>query len=454
MTDRMAGHATRPGSGHKQIGSWFVGLLLLALLVRTALLLTYQPVEFGDSASYLRLAEAIRGVGDRGYDGTRVPVYPIFIALLYMQPKAIWFGQMVLGLLTSLMLYWIMMKLTGNDRLGFLLGAAYTLIPGQFLFEAALLTETLTTFFIVAGLACLVGLKDSSSIWRSLLLAGLLGFVASAAGLTRPLFFPITLLLLPFVWWASGGARRARIAVTGMYALLPLLLQGGWLLYMESHWHVASPTAMAGYSMVQHTGGYFEYLPDRYAAIRDTYIQYRDAQVAARGVQTNAIWEAIPAISEASGLGFYELSREMGRLSWLLIREHPGLYLRNVLEGWIAFWKAPVYWQPDLIYPAAARSLLEALAVVGRGISVIVNFGFLILSVSAPFSHRIRQSLEQRPVILAGASMVWLTSLVQTLLDHGDNPRFLVPLQMVVFFVIIMVLESMMRGEEVISNAE
>ena len=50
--------------------------------------------------------------------------------------------------------------------------------------------------------------------------------------------------------------------------------------------------------------------------------------------------------------------------------------------------------------------------------------------------------------------MVWLISVVQTLLDHGDNPRFLLPLQMVVFFVIIIVLESMIRGEEVKSNAE
>jgi hypothetical protein len=35
--------------------------------------------------------------------------------------------------------------------------------------------------------------------------------------------------------------------------------------------------------------------------------------------------------------------------------------------------------------------------------------------------------------------MVWLISILQTLLDHGDNPRFLVPMQMVVIFVVIVV---------------
>jgi 4-amino-4-deoxy-L-arabinose transferase-like glycosyltransferase len=437
-----------------KISPWLIGLLGIGLAVRIILLFVYEPVFFGDSASYLRLAEAIKGMGARGYDGTRVPGYPLFLAVLEMNAQNLWIAQMALGLLISLLLFWMALKLTGSQRLGFVLGALYSLIPGQFLFEAALLTETLTTFFIVASAACLVGLKFSASAGRSMLLAALLGISASAAGLTRPLFFPITLLLLPFVWWLAGGSRHARLAVTGLYALVPLLMQGGWLLYMWSHWHVISPTAMAGYSMIQHTGSYFEYLPDRYAAIRDTYIQYRDAQIAARGVQTNAIWEAIPAISDASGLGFYDLSREMGRLSWLLIREHPGLYLKDVLTGWIAFWKAPVYWQPELVHPEAARFVLQALALVGRGISIIANFGFLLLSAAALIVRRIRQGLVQRPVILAGASLVWLISIVQTLLDHGDNPRFLVPLQMLVFFVIIMTLAGINRGEEASAYAE
>jgi hypothetical protein len=37
-------------------------------------------------------------------------------------------------------------------------------------------------------------------------------------------------------------------------------------------------------------------------------------------------------------------------------------------------------------------------------------------------------------VALAGTVLV--ASVVQTLVDHGDNPRFLVPLQAVVFLVV------------------
>jgi hypothetical protein len=31
--------------------------------------------------------------------------------------------------------------------------------------------------------------------------------------------------------------------------------------------------------------------------------------------------------------------------------------------------------------------------------------------------------------MLCLASTIWITSIVQSLLDHGDNPRFLLPLQ-------------------------
>ena len=254
--------------------------------------------------------------------------------------------------------------------------------------------------------------------------------------MVRPLFFPVTLLLLVGVWIVTPGGHRQKAQALALYSIFPLLIQGGWLIYMREHWNVLSPTAMGGYSLVQHTGGYFEYLPDEYAAIRDTYIEYRDRQVAERGVQTNAIWEAIPAISQASGLGFYELSREMGKLSWMLIREHPDLYLRNVAKGWVDFWKAPVYWRAEIFNSGVLQAGVSALAIAGRVISISANFLFILLSTAWVVSRRVRSWIRMDAVIGMSIGMVWLISIVQTLLDHGDNPRFLVPLQMLVFLAV------------------
>jgi hypothetical protein len=418
---------------------WFIGLLFLGLFVRVLLWLTYEPISYGDTGSYLRLGASILGTGERGFDGTRVPGYPIFMALFGLDPNLIWLGQMALGLVISGLLFYLGWQITGRAWVGFLLGSLYNSILGQLLFEANLLTETLTTFFIILSLVLFLGFIRSSSLGLQLILASGLGIAASLVGMVRPLFFPLTLLLLPFLWFGNHDGLKQRFSLIAAYALFPLIIQGGWLLYMRSHWGVLSPTTMAGFSMVQHTGGYFEYLPDEYAAIRDTYIEYRDAQMAERGVQTNAIWEAIPAISEASGIGFYNLSKEMNRLSWMLIREHPDLYLQNVGRGWINFWKAPVYWQPEAMQPVFISSTFQVLVWVGRGLSVLANIIFILLGIGILFSRKLRSSTKMDEVMWASLAMVWLISIIQTLLDHGDNPRFLVPMQMVVLLVVCVV---------------
>ncbi len=437
MTDNSKDAQPMPCNTDRSARWWFIGLIVLGLLMRAVLWLSYEPIAYSDTGSYLRLGEAVLGIGVRGYDGTRVLGYPVFVAFLGLEPLNIWLGQMILGIAISGLLFWLGWTTTGRVWIGVLLGALYNLIPGQLFFEANILTETLTTFLIVLSLALFLALFRSNTITAKLIFSACLGISASLVGMVRPLFFPLTLLFLPFLWFGIQTEKKHRLAVIATYAVFPLLIQGGWLLYMYNHWGVLSPTTMAGYSMVQHTGGYFEYLPDEYASIRDTYIRFRDAQIAERGVQTNTIWEAIPAISEASGIGFYDLARELNRLSWMLIREHPDLYLRNIVVGWISFWKAPIYWQPETMHPAVMRATFQILAWVGRGLSVLANFAFLLLSISIVLSRRLRSRIIIDPILWVSMAMVWMISIVQTMMDHGDNPRFLVPLQMVVVYVVL-----------------
>ena len=411
---------------------WPGSLLLLGVLERAWLWFSYAPISYGDTGSYMRLGEALKDLSFSGYDGTRVPGYPAFLALLDLQPDRVWFVQMFLGLMISMLLYWIAWRTTESMALGFVVGALYNLIPGQFLFEANLLTETLTTFFAVLSLYLFVCFTRVRSPACGYGLIMLLGVVASMVGLVRPLFFPLSVWFLPFVWLAAKGDWKQKMLFAALYSIGPLILQGSWLVYMKQHYHVVSPTAMAGYSLVQHTGEYFDYLPDKYASIRDTYIRFRDAQIAARGVQTNAIWEAIPEISKASGLGFYELAREMQRISWWLIRHHPDLYLKNVIEGWVSFWKAPVYWRPEAVQSVFAGVFLSGMAIVGRGISLLANFLFLSFSALVVVSAKWRRRLQFDLITIVACGMIWMISILQTLLDHGDNPRFLVPLQVLV----------------------
>jgi hypothetical protein len=147
--------------------------------------------------------------------------------------------------------------------------------------------------------------------------------------------------------------------------------------------------------------------------------------------------EAIPELSEVSGLGFYDLSREMQRLSLKLIREHPDLYLRNVADGWVDFWKAPVYWEAAQVSSPAIASGLRLWATIGRAVTLAFNAAFLLLSLWVVLRFRRHRHLLLQRLWLAPWGFIWLTSVVQTLVDHGDNPRFLIPLQPIVFYVVI-----------------
>jgi hypothetical protein len=67
----------------------------------------------------------------------------------------------------------------------------------------------------------------------------------------------------------------------------------------------------------------------------------------------------------------------------------------------------------------------------------MANAAFLALSGVAAFSRSLRARLGRDALLLAAAGSVWMISIVQTLLDHGDNPRFLVPMQMMVCFAVV-----------------
>jgi hypothetical protein len=422
---------------------WGGLLAAVGIIERAVLASTYAPVSYGDSPSYMRLAEVLARSWLKGYDGTRVPGYPAFLALLGLKPVAVWGTQMAIGVAISLLLFYVVLRSTQSAPWAFAAGVLYDVIAAQVLFEANLLSETLTTLFLVGSLALFLTITPQRGLRRLLLFSAALGLAASLAGMVRTLFYFLPVFLMPFVWLAAGGDWRRRLGAVAALSLPAVLILGGWIAWIHNHYGMLSPSTMSGYNLVQHTGSYFDDLPDSEAAIRDTYIKYRDQRLADRGVQTNAIWDAIPELTEKTGLSFFALSQKMETLSLQLILTHPLHYGRDVVTGWIAFWKAPVYWDPGSVHPAGLKSMYVAWGWLGRGISLMANAAFLVISLLVAASARLRRrwGIDRFLVLMAGT--VWVSSIVQTLVDHGDNPRFLVPLQM---FVVITVLIAI-RGE-------
>jgi len=421
-----------PETKNNKLWVWFSIVLIVAVLLRLVMFFTYPQVTYSDTHSYRRAAEAVLN-GFQAYDGTRTPGYPVFMALVGTD-QMVYAVQLFLGLLITLAFFYIGWKLSDSQAFGAAAALAHTLNVGQLFFEANLLTETLTTFWLVlALLGTFIWLKYPHK--RSFWLALGIGLSSSLAVLTRPLFIFIPIWLTLFLMFTFEG-KRVKVNWQPLVAvMLPaILLIGGWMSWVNARYQVFNLTTMGGFHLVQHTGYYFEDVPDEDAVLRDTYLKYRDARIKAYGTQGNTIWDAIPELQEVSGLGFYDLSRTLQGISIDLIKTHPGQYLKYVLKGWWFFWRAPVYWSADSLMIPALLPIVKTSITASRVLLFGINLLFILSSLLALVWRRLCELWRLTPFMWLLAGSVWATSVLQTLLDHGDNPRFLVPLQSVAVF--------------------
>ena len=160
---------------------WFCLVSGIAVLVRLGLWVVYPLTLNNDSPTYVQLAKNILTKGFSTYNATRTPGYPAFLALV---GDGAYFTQLLLGLLTTWLFFYLGWKLSGQAWFGALAGLFHTLNFGQLFFEATLLTETLTTFLVTAAFIGAIALStEKPSLLRFTLFAFLAGLSATLAGM-------------------------------------------------------------------------------------------------------------------------------------------------------------------------------------------------------------------------------------------------------------------------------
>ena len=449
----------------KSLRTWLAIVLTVAILARAGLWLTYPLAQGNDTATYLHLASSLKNNhGFERYNGTRTPGYPIFL-MLTGSNGSVYVFQLCLGLLTTLLVFYITWRVSQRAWFAGLLALTHTLNLGQIFFEATLLSEAVATFLLFLVLACLVYLLkfpgipspaerlpvspqpgQAATLTRILPVAFALGLAAASLALTRPLFAFIPFwgaLFLLIFWRAPFRLRLGATALAAVPALLVLLL---WVNFIYTHFNIIGMDSIGGYHLVNHTSSFFELAPAEYAPIRDTFLQFRAQRIARSGSPINTIWDAIPTLMTQTKLNYYSLGRLMGVISERLIRENPGLYLQNLVLGWWWFWRVGVFWLPETFSHPGLRALVSGLMTGERfglfGINLLFLSGSLV-SLWPKIHSRFRMDL----FMWFALSAVWVTSILQTLAEHGDNARFLAPLQtLVVLIVASWLLEMLARA--------
>ena len=416
---------------------WFFALMALGLALRLGMAFVYAPAHDSDTESYLNIARLLHSLTLHGNDATRPLVYPGLIALLQLDERAVWAAQSAMGLAVSAMLYLVTWRLTGRPWLAFLAGAAHSLNLAQLFFEGMILSETTTTFLFAASLTLLVLRFRAQERWPWTELV--LGVLAGMLALTRPQMLFWSAVLIPLTWVRRRAEPwRRRAAALALLVTPVVIFVLGW---SYVNWRTAGyfgPTSLTGYSLSNMVGNFMEYAPDKYAIVRDIYLEHRAIRVATTGNHAMTVWAAFYDLSRAADVDYSAVSRLLTDISLDLILAHPVLYLGNVVRSWVGFWKVPVYWDLDLLHPRTLIPIVRSAWNAERGILIGVNFVFLVMGAVWTVRWVMRKLEGIEPVLLGSWMIVMAASLIQALVEYGENPRYGAPFESLMVWTVIM----------------
>jgi hypothetical protein len=408
-----------------------VWVVLLGAAARLAHGLICAPGVHPDTPDYVELARRIAAVNFAGWDGWRTPVFPLLLLLCRFDFSAVRLVQSLLGIATAAIISVLIFQRTGSSMLALLGGLAYAFDLGQISFESLVMTGALCTFLVVASVLIFArivlahpGGRAAGAGWHVVL-----GFVAGAAALTRPLFLflaPLYLIALLSIGRRRGTLREHSKGLGALAAPASALIFG-WCLF---NWFTAGylgPTSTTGFTLSYQSGRFISLAPDKYAAIREPYIRAMKQEIAATGKygDSDTIFLAAPEIYRKTGWTKVQLSRELTAMSLEMFAEHPLLYARGVWRAWMRFWEPRGEWDPEQFSDWRQRIFLKRLWALERLPLIAVNLLFLF----AAARWLIQWILHRRPwdFDLSLASVVLAASLVQAAMELGANSRFSVP---------------------------
>jgi hypothetical protein len=423
------------------ITRWLVLLLLAGSLLRLGFWAVYEPVAYPDTGTYMRPAQNILARDFSTYDGRRPPGYPLVLAIAGLSPNRAWAVQSLMGLATSIFLFYVAFTTTRRPGFAALVGMTYNLNLSQLFFEANLISESTATFAVtgVAALALLSyqRLSDKGRVWPWLLL---LGLFAAFATLARPQFIFLPLLIAALIGYASytrAGARgwrsAGRVGLVFLTSIVPIL---GWCWFNYAKVGFFTISTQTGLSLADHTLAFVELAPDRYATIRDIYLPHRDEKLARTG-RHNAVWEGLPEAMAATGLSLPALSNELMRMSIVMFVRHPLRYARGVGQAWVDFWPAPMYWQPENLRLPSVGRFVQLGWRLEQPMVRLANLIFLGLVVAVTLAPVLRRRLQWDLGLTTLAAIVLLTSMVQALAIGVENARYAIPVQPLVIMIVL-----------------
>ncbi len=408
-----------------------VWLILAAVIMRVVFSFLFEPLITPDSSTYLEMARQISSNDFSRYTGGRTPVYPLFLLLCHCNIQVVVISQMFLGVVISLIVFQIFMKIQNRVWLGFAAGLSYAVNPSQVLFERAVLAETATTLLVAASFLLFITAVDKRKNIRTCIF---LGILSSLAALTKPLFqflpFLFSILLAAYFFRAD---RKVSSTVSRLVPVIipAILLLGSWSWFNYSKTgHLGISTQM-GMNLMHHTGAFIEDAPPEYETVKKVFLKYREKRVKQTGHSYGAVYLAWEELVEKTGQDFVELNRTLCRMSVSLIKSNPGAYLKSAAKAFIRFWRPT--WYTD---QGGIRKIFKSgdiLMILAVGSFALVHAFCMLLFWVFPLAYAARPGMRKHFTfnfqVVSLYLVVFSTACFQGLLEFGENARYKIPVE-------------------------
>lgn len=429
----------------QRIRNWAWPLLLVLLVagaVRVPIWLGYTPATAPDTGTYVQAAKDLVSGDFSVGQGRRTPGYPLVLAAVGNDFESVVALQLLGGLATTLLVYWLALKLTQRHSWAAVAALGHALNLQQLFVEGLILTEAASALSVAATLALLIAAcaKAPRSVgpgWIALLIV--IGLLAAYALFIRPQFLVLLLVApLAIVWaWTRKGTPATWSLAAGALVLAPAVaLVASWAAIQKEKTGYFTLSTQSGFGLVNHAIEFIEFAPDAYAPAREVLRQTRDRRIAEVGHSRNTIWYAWPEIQRVTGWSLPEASRQLQAMCKQMFIDHPWRYARSVASAWVDFWTVPFFWKPEQVHPTV-RSAVEAVWWVQHKLLRLANLAFVLAVAAAVAWPAFRRRVQWDVALSAIAATVLMSSLIQALADQGASSRYHLPTQSLVVLVLV-----------------
>ena len=414
-------------------------LLVLGALARFPMMIVLRhiPIFVYTDLSYTQAGQAILRFDFHAL-GDRVPVYPLLVALCGLHPHVIWFAQSILGIAASLMIFDMAFRRTRHHLFSLLVGLACSLTPEALVYESSLMTEALTNFLLVASVWLISRYDDAPESNIRYPLA--LGTIVALAGLTRPLMLclvPVYICFLVPLWPPAKILQRAAIKRTFSFALPAIIFVFGWCGFNYFTNGYFTPTLRAGQQLMDQVEPYVDLAPDRFAALRDAWLQspYQVKGAANKNLNFYLFPSVEPGLERRTGKTKIQILHEYESLALYLEIHHPLFCLRRAEQSWFQYWGEPTLFEVE--FPQGTKlGPDEFLTPIADFLVREVDAVFLVLALlsfpCALFCLKGFTKLEY----FTFAIVLWV-SVFAAFVEYGENRRFCVPFHMLIVFTLM-----------------